>query len=301
MKNISKSTGYLIVAAFWLTICLLWSTNTQAQNTLCDYVYTSGSQYQFEVAVPATGNALPTMLPLYVVTYGGSSMPWNIGNQPMLAEDSCFQNSMTHMVFNYNPSNGSYYDTLMTCIFYELIDSTGNIDTLMCCDDWVWDGSSVWFKLMQQQPPNCDSLSYSLSSGLPLTVYGNASGPMLNPLNINWNFTACNALTCYIPQGSGSLYSFPLINVTDTVKLCYDAVIDWNGTTTTCNYCDSLVFDYNDSIWVLYSYQGNTTGISELEITRLNDNKIYDLLGRELNEVPLGQMYIRNQKLYISK
>ena len=132
-----------------ILIMLLLATQIQAQ-TLCDYVYTTGSQFQMEVAVPVTGNALPTMLPLYVVTYGGSSMPWNIGNQPMLAEDSCFQNSMTHMVFNYNPSNGLYYDTLMTCIFYDLIDSIGNIDTLMCCDDYVWDGSSVWFKLIAQ-------------------------------------------------------------------------------------------------------------------------------------------------------
>ena len=31
MKNINKSTGYLIVAAFWLSICLLWSTKTRAQ------------------------------------------------------------------------------------------------------------------------------------------------------------------------------------------------------------------------------------------------------------------------------
>ena len=30
-------------------------------------------------------------------------------------------------------------------------------------------------------------------------------------------------------------------------------------------------------------------------------NKIYDLLGRELSEVPVGVMYIRNKKLYITK
>ncbi len=158
--------------------------------TLCDYVYTTGSQVQFEVAVPISGNGTFAMLPLYVVTYGGSSMPWNVGSQPMLAEDSCFQGPTQHMVFNYNASTGNPYDTLMTCIFYEHIDSIGNIDTLMCCDDWVWDGSSFWFKL------------------------------------------------------------------------------------------------------------SNTTGISELEINRFNDNKIYDMFGRELREAPIGQMYIRNRNVF---
>ena len=31
----------------------------------------------------------------------------------------------------------------------------------------------------------------------------------------------------------------------------------------------------------------------------INDNKMYDLLGRELTEVPVGVMYIRNNKKYI--
>ncbi len=162
------------------------------QMTLCDYVYTTGSQVQFEVAVPISGNGTYSMFPLYVVTYGGSSMPWNVGSQPMLAEDSCFQGPTQHMVFNYNASTGNPYDTLMTCVFYEHIDSIGNIDTLMCCDDWIWDGSAFWFKL-------------------------------------------------------GS----------------------------------------------------NTVGIEELEIDMLNDNTMYDLLGRELTEAPIDQMYIQNRKKYI--
>ena len=50
--------------------------------------------------------------------------------------------------------------------------------------------------------------------------------------------------------------------------------------------------------WILYSTEGNTTGISELVIDRVNDNKIYDMFGRELLEAPIGQMYIRNRKVY---
>ena len=29
------------------------------------------------------------------------------------------------------------------------------------------------------------------------------------------------------------------------------------------------------------------------------DNKIYDILGRELKEVPIGQIYIRNRKKFV--
>ena len=43
----------------------------------------------------------------------------------------------------------------------------------------------------------------------------------------------------------------------------------------------------------------NTTGVNELQFTWEDDGKIYDLIGRELTEVPVGVMYIRNQKKYI--
>ena len=46
---------------------------------------------------------------------------------------------------------------------------------------------------------------------------------------------------------------------------------------------------------------GNPTGIEELVIERFNDNKIYDVMGRELLYIPTGTMYIQNRKLYIRK
>jgi len=68
-----------------------------------------------------------------------------------------------------------------------------------------------------------------------------------------------------------------------------------------CTHCDSLIFDQNLYSWVMFSMQGNPLSINELMFNRVNDNKIYDMLGRELTEIPVGQMYIRNQKLYINK
>ena len=118
---------------------LLLATQIQAQ-TLCDtnMSYTTGSLFQFEVAFPVTGNALPYMAPLYAVTYG---------NGVMLNEDSCFANACTHTVYNYNPSTGMPYDTVMTCVSYIVSDSLQNIDTLYCCFDQYWNGQA-WQKVM---------------------------------------------------------------------------------------------------------------------------------------------------------
>ena len=156
----------------------------QAQ-TLCDsnMTYTTGSQYQLEIAIPQTGNSLPTMAPLYAVTYGG---------QTTLGQDSCFAGPCTHTVYNYNPTTGMPYDTITTCISYTLTDSLGYVDTLNCCFNQVWDGQA-WMRMSM----------------------------------------------------------------------------------------------------------GGTVGIEELILDQLNDNKMYDLLGRELLEVPVGQLYIKNRKKYI--
>ena len=288
MKNIKKSTGYLIVAAFWLAICLLWSTNTQAQ-TLCDsnMTYTIGSQYQLEIAIPVTGNSLPTMAPLYAVTYGG---------QTMLGQDSCFSGPCTHTVYNYNP-NGTYYDTLTTCISYTVTDTMGYIDTLMCCFEQYWDGQ-FWQKvLMQQQNFSWDSISYFVDQGIYFNT--NLVDNYNNPDSSMISWSVCNTSTCY--TGEGTFAAFPMIQPTDTLKVCYDAYLYYGNAMEVCNQCDSMVYSQGSGQWVLYNYQGNTTGISELEITRLNDNKIYDLLGRELTEIPLGTMYIRNNKKHIKR
>tara|TARA_R100001509_G_C4750251_1_gene176154 strand:- start:53 stop:586 length:534 start_codon:yes stop_codon:yes gene_type:complete len=174
---------------FLLTLAIAFGLTqiTQAQITMCDsnMTYTAGSQYQFEIAFPITGNSLPFMAPIYAITYGG---------QTTLGEDSCFNQPCNHVVYNYNPTTGMPYDTITTCISYTLTDSLGYVDTLNCCFNQVWDGQA-WMRMM-----------------------------MGNPLSIN-----------------------------------------------------------------------------ELIFNRVNDNKIYDMLGRELTEIPVGKLYIRNQKLYISK
>lgn len=151
------------------------SLQMQAQETLCDYTYTVGTQDEFEIAIPITGNGLPEMTPLYAYTYVGEYM----------MEDSCFGGPCTHVVYN-----ASLTDTVTTCIDYSLTDSlTGEMDTLNCCFDQVWDATTeTWFKL------------------------------------------------------------------------------------------------------------SSSVGVHELQMEEAGDDKFYDLMGRELPEAPIGQIYIQNRK-----
>ena len=150
----------------------------------------------------------------------------------------------------------------------------------------------------QAQPTMCDSLSYSIFPTPTLTVTPNSGGLSSQVGAIDWSFTACNDVACYVGQGNNP-FSFPLINMTDTVKLCYDAFIyALDSTMTVCNYCDSVVYDFNLFTWVVM-LRNTPTSISELS-NRIADNKMYDLFGRELLEAPIGKMYIQNKKKYIN-
>ena len=137
---------------------LLLATQIQAQ-TLCDYTYTTGSQYQLEIAIGQTGNGLPTMAPIYVVTYGG---------QDMLGEDSCFSGPCNHLVPNYNMSTGMPYDTITTCISYTLTDTSG-VDTMSCCFNQVWDGQA-W--MLMSMPVGINEITNKLINNKMYDLYG---------------------------------------------------------------------------------------------------------------------------------
>jgi len=150
----------------------------------------------------------------------------------------------------------------------------------------------------QAQPTMCDSLSYSIFPNTILTVTPSSGGLSSMVGAIDWSFTACNDVACYVGQGTNP-YSFPLIQISDTVKLCYDAFIyTLDSTMIVCNYCDSLVYDFNLFTWVVM-LRNTPTSISELS-NKIADNKMYDLFGRELLEAPIGKMYIQNRKKYIN-
>ena len=139
----------------------------------------------------------------------------------------------------------------------------------------------------------CDSISYSTSSTLnyPLVVSGTANIPG----TVTWSWQVCNSNMCY--SGSGVSAYFGQVSLTDTLKVCYDVLIDINGFTYTCTSCDTLVYNPNSYQWEPMVAQ--PLGIVELESNIINDNKTYDLLGREIFEVPIGTIYIKNRKKYI--
>ena len=156
---------------------------------------------------------------------------------------------------------------------------------------------------LQAQQNWCDSLSYSIFPNTTLTVTGNTNGISNIVDSVYWNFTACNAVACYIPQGNNP-YSFPLINLTDTVKLCYDSYVYTPNQMIVCNHCDSLVYDQNMYTWIVFNRMSNPVGLPGFVIeedgVRWYNDIMYDMLGKPLtNKIPVGTMYIRGGKKYI--
>lgn len=49
----------------------LWVCTCKRKN-LSDFIYATGAQDEFEIAIPITGNSLPNMAPLYLCTYAGN-------------------------------------------------------------------------------------------------------------------------------------------------------------------------------------------------------------------------------------
>ena len=145
----------------------------------------------------------------------------------------------------------------------------------------------------------CDSITYSIDQSQGFNISLDTSRIVHNPDSMEVLWQICNSSACY--SGAGMYDYFPQIMITDTVKVCYDVMLWEMGVLEVCTRCDSLVFDQNSFSWVLFSSHGNTTAINESTLEMINNNRIYDMLGRELKEAPVGVMYIRNQKLYITK
>ena len=143
----------------------------------------------------------------------------------------------------------------------------------------------------------CDSIGYTIqptgNTLLILNGVANISGSV-----ISWDWQACDNNMCYASTGQTGMFNqFVLI---DTIKVCLTTTIDINGMTLICNRCDSLVYTGFGG-WIPL-HGGNPVGIIEVKNKEYNNNKIYDLLGREFynyNSIPEGTLYIKNKKKYI--
>ena len=276
------------------TMAALMILFAQAQ-TLCDYTYTTGSQYQLDVAIGVTGNGLPMMAPLYAVTYGDGNM---------LAEDSCFSGPCTHMVLNYNP-NGAYYDTLTTCISYTLTDTVGYVDTLMCCFSQYWDGSS-WAVSGGASAPSwdcgttgcydpgtgigqyttlaaCQVVCASTVSNLcdSMIVNGSLNQPIFEVVGVNtfidyWVTTSNDGVL--FQEDSMSAYHMVYNFGTPAYDTLTTCITYGMGTTTTC--CVEWIWDANSGLW---AKMGSVTSIGEIDLFDKKLIKVVDVLGREIS------------------
>ena len=147
----------------------------------------------------------------------------------------------------------------------------------------------------QAQVMFCDSISYTTSSTINYPFGVSGLGTANIPGTVTWSWQVCNSNMCY--SGSGVSAGFGQVSLTDTLKVCYDVLIDINGFTCVCTGCDSLVYNPNSYQWEPMAPQ--PLGVTELESNTINDGKMYDLLGREIFEVPTGTIYIKNRKKYI--
>ena len=127
----------------------------------------------------------------------------------------------------------------------------------------------------------CDSISYNIGSGQEFVLIGENSSS--DSVNFQWG--VCYNENCY--SKTGDTVVFTDIDIFDTVSVCFNISPQW-----TCEDCQYLVF--TNGSWQLIN---TITHVNEVYNMPRN-NKIYDLLGRELKYIPKGIIYIKNGKLY---
>ena len=148
----------------------------------------------------------------------------------------------------------------------------------------------------QAQMLPCDSISYTILSGSGGNTTLQLNGilaPGFPGIVSMWEWQVCDDALCF--ADTNQIGIFNQFITTDTLKACLTTLLEINNMMYSCMQCDSLI--YGPAGWMMMN-MGNPVAIQELEIKTINDNKIYNLLGRELIEVPVGTIYIRNRKLH---
>ena len=149
----------------------------------------------------------------------------------------------------------------------------------------------------QAQMLPCDSISYTILSGSGGNTTLQLNGilaPGFPGIVSMWEWQVCDDALCF--ADTNQIGIFNQFITTDTLKACLTTLLEINNMMYSCMQCDSLI--YGPAGWMMMN-MGNPVAIQELEIKTINDNKIYNLLGRELIEVPVGTIYIRNRKLHV--
>jgi len=145
----------------------------------------------------------------------------------------------------------------------------------------------------------CDSISYSVlpnTNGV-FSVMIETTDSLDNycdTVNVAW--AVCTMELCFL--GNGAWASFPIVQLTDTVKVCYTAYVtdtNWQTIHECRDICEWIV--YNGTEWLPLS---NTVSVNEVPLRPVN-SRSYDIMGRELFHIPSGVMYIKDRRLYIKQ
>ena len=157
---------------------------------------------------------------------------------------------------------------------------------------------TLWSTKTQAQILPCDSISYTILSGSGGNTTLQLNG-MLAPgfpgIVSMWEWQVCDDALCY--ADTNQIGIFNQFTTTDTLKACLTTLLEMNNMMYSCMQCDSLI--YGPAGWMMMN-MGNPTSIKELIGGQIG-GQMYDLLGRELTDVPIGVMYIQNKKIYIRK
>jgi len=143
----------------------------------------------------------------------------------------------------------------------------------------------------------CDSISYSVipnTNGV-FSVMIETTDSLDNycdTVDVAW--AVCNMDFCF--SGFGAFYSFPIIQTTDTVKVCYNAYImnPPNPTISCYDVCEWIV--HNGIEWVPLS---NTVGWEEILPNGQHKDVTYDLKGKAVTDIKKNTIYIRNMEKFI--
>ena len=140
----------------------------------------------------------------------------------------------------------------------------------------------ILFSIQVNAQTICDSVSYTISDSQALTLIGNNNSS--DSVTFMWG--VCDSDLCYSATGDTGV--FPQVNIFDTVKVCYNISPAW-----TCETCQNIIF-INGSWHII----NEITYVNEIHSIPNND-KIYDILGNELRYIPVGKIYIRNNRSYL--
>lgn len=145
----------------------------------------------------------------------------------------------------------------------------------------------VLFGLQTQAQINiCDSVTISGSQFQILIEINN-----INTIMEYWETTGSNGLFTLSEDTLTNQHS--VYNVNPVTQISYDTLLTCANTNwMTC--CWTFIWD--GASW---ARMGMATGIKEVDVYSKKCLKMFDVLGREVTEVPVGTMYIRNNKKHI--